>query len=845
MKQLRLLGSFGFALFAILSIQAHPLQATPAAPTSRAAETLVDWDFTNAENLTTAGSSTPVGLGVSVLDSTEAYTATGLSCSDMTAESIWDGDPCNPEGLNWSGGGFVQFGELNLQRWDGDNVAACGANNDGVNDNYLSFTVTSSGSPFEVTRISISLWRNGSGAPAQYAFEVIPDGGTPVSFGASQIDSVHGDGGFDWFQFDDAVTATSSVEIRFRPAAASGGLGTGNLHIDGLRVETGTTSEPPPGPNVLFLIADDLTASALACYGNAEVETPNIDALADRGVRFERAYCQYPVCKQGRESMMAGWYPARIGSSYDSSLGAHSTMPEHFRLNGFTTARVSKIYHMRVPGDITSGSAGPDHAASWNSTFNVQAPEWMTPGADAHYTNGSLNFSQPTNHYNLGFGSEFYVVESSTDGSEQADYIAADEAVSLLGTLQDDPFFLAVGFVRPHVPLVAKSNEFGLYDPNTLPLADSVPNDLADIPSAGIFWDEPVRGPNNDSDRRHVLQAYYATVTFMDEQLGKILDRLDELELTDDTVVVFTSDHGYHLGEHTFWQKLSLHEESARVPLIIAGPGVDSGVTTGALTELIDLYPTLADLSGLEIPPPCQGISLRPILNGAATSVRDAALSSISGGHLLRTEDWAYLRYNNGTAELYDMTPLPGGDPKQFTNLSGVPAYATIEQLLDTMLDEKLQEASAEPAKPFCSGDGNPGLCACGNESAIGAGEGCANSSGVGAVLRATGTSSVANDNLVFHMSQGPSNQFSLLLQSSSTRSVLFRDGLICLGNPLHRMELIQLDATGSGSSSVSVVTKGGVVPGDTRYYQQWYRDPAGPCGLSSNLTNALIVLWE
>jgi iduronate 2-sulfatase len=815
---------------------------------SGGAEVVVDWDFTAAHNLAAPGNAVPVGLGSAVLAGTEATTDPRLLCSDMTAESAWEGDPCNPSGLYWSGGGFVEYGELNLQQWDGDYSAGCGASNDGVNDNYLSFTLTAAGAPIEVSRISIRCWRNGTGAPGTYAMEVIADGGAPTAFGVPANDLDQGDLGFDWFQFDDSITATASLEIRFRPAASGGGLGTGNLHIDGLLVEKGTDGgDPNDGPNVLFVIADDLTASALACYGNPLVETPNIDRLAERGMLFERAYCQYPVCSVSRPSLMASWYPTRISGNLDAALGDHHTLPEHFRVNGYTAARVSKIYHMRVPGDITSGAPGPDHAPSWNSTFNVTAPEWMTPGNSGHYTNGSLDFSQPTAHYNLGFGTEFYVVEGFADGSEQADALATDEAISLLGQLKDGPFFLAVGFVRPHVPLVAPSNMFGLYDPTTIPLADSVPGDLLDIPSAGIFWNEPSRGPNNDSDRRHVLQAYYATVSFMDEQLGRLLDRLDELELTDDTLIVFTSDHGYHLGEHTFWQKLSLHEESARVPLIIAGPGVTPDTTNGGLTELIDIYPTLADLAGLEVPPPCQGTSLKPVLAGTETSVRSAALCSISGGHLLRTEEWAYMRYNDGTAELYTMAPPPSGDPKQFWNLANDPAYATIRQELDAQLDAKLFEAAAEPAQPFCFGDGNPYVCPCGNESVIGDREGCLNSTGVGAVLSATGSTSVTSDNLVLHMTQGPPNQFSLLIQGNEPKSLFLGDGIQCVGSPIVRLEVILLDATGSGSSTDSMVTKGGVSPGDTRYYQQWFRDP-GPgsaCGNESNLTNGLIVRWN
>ena len=663
-----------------------------------AQSTLVDWDFSSLTHPGSAGAP----LAVPLLDPAEANASSEVTSTGLT------GERAKPsfQGLLWANTNPAP-GELNLRYFDGDLSDPGGTNNDGVNDNYLSFTLTPTGAPVTVSRISVSAWRNGSGAPETYAMEVVVDGQPPIPFGTEQRDTAHSDGVFDWFSFDDAVSASTSLEVRFRPAASPGGLGTGNLHINGLKVESDTGPPPAAGPNVLFLIADDLTANALACYGNSLVHTPNIDALASRGMRFDRAYSQYPVCNASRSSILSGLYPDRIkavgGSytAYDAALGSESTLPEHFRLNGYTSSRVSKIYHMRIPGDITSGSPGPDHGASWNTTYNVLAPEWMSPGVTGHYTNETLNFD-PHQHYNLGFGAAFYKVETYSDGREQADAVAATEAVRLLRDLQDQSFFLAVGFVRPHVPLVAPGTTFALYDAATLPLAASVPNDLLDIPSQGIFWDEPVRGPNNDDDRRSVLQAYYASVTFMDEQVGRVLAALEYLGLEDDTIVVLTSDHGYHLGEHTMWQKLSLHEESARVPLIIAGPGIGPG-TTGGLAELIDLYPTLVDLADLPMPPTCQGESLRPLLEGTAPSVREAALTIVSDGDLLRTEEWAYMRYSGGGEELYPMTVGAISDPLQFTNLASDPAHQVTRQQLEVMLDAKLDQAAADPAQgPAC-----------------------------------------------------------------------------------------------------------------------------------------------
>lgn len=450
-------------------------------------------------------------------------------------------------------------------------------------------------------------------------------------------------------------------------------------------------------PSVLFIISDDLTAEALGCYGNDQCRTPHIDALARRGVRFTRAYCQFPVCGPSRAALMSGMYPQAIGVTgngrsgrFTENLGDRPSMSQHFRNHGYYAARVSKIYHMRVPGDITAGVDGPDHVASWMERFNCQSPEWMTPGPFEMLTNERLN-RDPDTHYGLGFGTAFYVVRGDGDGAELADIKAADKAIELLEAHQDEPFFLAIGLVRPHVPLVAPSGFFDPYPGSDMRLPERIDDDWDDIPRAGISRNSQGTGLGGRLDRQcEVLAAYYACVSFMDAQVGRILDRLDQLGLRDNTIVVFTSDHGYHLGEHDFWQKMSLHEESARIPLIVSAPGMDPAEAE-CLAEQIDIYPTLAELCGLPVPEHCQGESLAGPMRDGGSTARTAAYSTKGNAHLLRTDRWAYLVYNNGETELYDMH----SDPRQFTNLANDPEHQTTRDELQELLDRKLLSIQA------------------------------------------------------------------------------------------------------------------------------------------------------
>ncbi len=457
-----------------------------------------------------------------------------------------------------------------------------------------------------------------------------------------------------------------------------------------------------PRYNILMIISDDLTAESLGCYGNTQCHTPNIDALASRGLKLNRAYCQFPVCGPSRAALMSGTYAQCVGvvgngsaEQFSRWMGDRPSMSQFFRERDWRTTRISKIYHMRVPGDITKGVAGPDHANSWDHTWNAHAPEWMTEGTAVHLSREKLKMD-PEGHYNLGFGSAFYVVQGSDpSGAKQADVMAADQAIKALETQGDQPFFLAVGLVRPHVPLVAPSPFFERYPDSEMELPHVPENDWDDIPQSGISKNSRGSGLDTPLKKQQTLAAYYACVEFMDAQVGRILNKLDELGLEDRTIVVFTSDHGYHLGEHELWQKMSLHEESTRIPLILSVPG-KAAVESNSLTQQIDLYPTLVELHGLTVPEHVQGKSFAALWDEPAKKIHDAVYCLRGRDHLIRTPDWAFIQYRDGEAELYNMRE----DPKQFTNRIHDPKAAGIQAELEQVLSDKLKQIEAAKLTP-------------------------------------------------------------------------------------------------------------------------------------------------
>ena len=450
------------------------------------------------------------------------------------------------------------------------------------------------------------------------------------------------------------------------------------------------TNQESKKMNVLFIIADDLTTTAVSSYEKGISKTPNIDKLATEGIKYTRAYCQYPVCGPSRASFLSGYYPnATQTFGYTSgreNIGQRITWPQLFKNNGYYTARVSKIYHMGVPIDIELGSNGTDDEASWTERFNSQGLEWQAVG-EAELVQGN-----PDGAIERKGGNVMTIVKAEGDDLAHSDGKTAAKASALIRKHKDVPFFIAVGFVRPHVPFVAPKADFQAYPHEDINLPYNFEGDWDDIPKKGINYVTSKNAQMNDVQKQKAIAGYYASVKYMDRQVGKILNTLKDEGLEDNTIVIFTSDHGFHLGEHEFWMKVSVKEESAKVPLIIKVPGKEPAVCN-SFVELLDLYPTVAELAGLSYSPHIQGKSLVKTLNNPKTKVRDTAFSVTQNGEtfLLRSDKWAYIQYNEDASlgvELFDMEM----DPEQFTNLAFADEYSDVVRDFQVKLKQKLKE---------------------------------------------------------------------------------------------------------------------------------------------------------
>ena len=436
--------------------------------------------------------------------------------------------------------------------------------------------------------------------------------------------------------------------------------------------------------NVLFIAVDDMNCD-VGCYGNAQVKTPNIDRLAKMGVRFEHAYCQFPLCSPSRSSLMTGLRPDTtqvydLQKHFRTVMPDVVTLPQCFMRGGYFAARVGKIYHYGNPGDI--GTSGLDDPTSWNEFYNPAGRDKTVLETDI------INYTPKR-----GLGSAMAFLSDKTgDDKEHTDGKVATQAIKLLEQHGDKPFFIASGFYKPHTPYIAPERYFRPYPLDQIQMPLMTPNDVQDVPKAALASTMPWPWFGvTQAQARECKQAYYAAVSFVDAQIGRVLDSMDRLKLWDHTVVVFWSDHGYHLGDHGLWMKQSLFENSAHVPLVIVAPGAKGNGTTCARTvEFVDLYPTLADLAGLKAPDNLAGKSLKPLLDNPHASWDKPAFTQVwrgtFAGHSVRTERYRYTEWDGGKqgTQLYDYDV----DPKEEHNLANDPKHAAIIAGLKMLVDK-------------------------------------------------------------------------------------------------------------------------------------------------------------
>ncbi len=427
--------------------------------------------------------------------------------------------------------------------------------------------------------------------------------------------------------------------------------------------------------NVLFIAVDDLNHS-LACYGHSTVKSPNIDRLASRGVRFDRAYCQFTVCNPSRTSLLTGLRPDSTGvldnmTPFRSKLPDVVTLPQLFRQHGYVTARVGKIFH---------AGKDTDDPKAWDVTSDPKGTPLGREGQGRNLTGGRVKWC----HWLAAEG----------DDEDQPDGQVAAEAIHLLEQQGQKPFFLAVGFHKPHDPFIAPKRYFDLYPLDQLELPQDPADRSAELPQAiASSWKKEF-DRFTDRERREFMRAYYAGISFMDAQLGKVLAALDRLELWQNTTVVLLGDHGYHLGDRGWWNKNTVFESSARAPLIVVTPQMSRrGVGCAGIVEFVDIYPTLADLHGLPAPKDLAGTSLKRLLHDPNLRGKKMAFTQVQrggvAGRSVRTERWRYTEWDQGKqgVELYDHD----SDPGEYYNLAEDSRHAVIIQELSKAIQRDMR----------------------------------------------------------------------------------------------------------------------------------------------------------
>jgi arylsulfatase A-like enzyme len=443
---------------------------------------------------------------------------------------------------------------------------------------------------------------------------------------------------------------------------------------------TRTTAADADRPNVLFIAVDDLNDWVGPLHGHPQVKTPHFDRLAARGVTFTNAHCQSPLCNPSRTSLMTGLRPSTTGVyclapwfREVEPLRDVVTLSEHFTANGYHTFTTGKIFHGGYPPK-------PHRAREFH--------DWGPPSGIGVRPPAKLVTTPGDNHPLVDWGTFDHRDE------DKGDWHCASYTVEKLNSNLPEPFFLSCGFFLPHVPCYATQKWFDLYPEETLQLPEALDGDRDDTPEFSwyLHWQLPevrLSWLQAENQWKPLVRAYLASVSFMDSQVGRVLDALEASGHADDTVVVLWSDHGWHLGEKAITGKNTLWDRSARVPLIFAGPGIVAGAQCGEPAELLDIYPTLVELCGLPQPKipaamhdrvqGLEGHSLVPQLaNPQAVRHFPAITTHNVHNHGIRTSRWRYIRYADGSEELYDMQ----SDPREWKNLASDPEHRmTIAEL--------------------------------------------------------------------------------------------------------------------------------------------------------------------
>ncbi len=426
-------------------------------------------------------------------------------------------------------------------------------------------------------------------------------------------------------------------------------------------------------PNVLLICVDDLKP-AIGCFGDPIAITPNIDRLATRGVRFDMAYCNQAVCSPSRNSLMTGLRPQTIGvydlpTHFRLAVPDAVTLSQYFKDHGYHAAGLGKIFH--------TGHGNKDDQLSWS------VPSWR-PKAPSYVDKQNLAAIRPD-----AKGKRRGPATESADVPDEtyADGLIAGEAMRRLESFKEEPrkpFFLAVGFLKPHLPFVAPQRYWDLYQPAALPMPEirSAPKDAPSYAKTSggelrNYSDMPSKGAIDESTTRHLIHGYYAATSYADAQIGKVLAALDRLGLADNTIVALWGDHGWHLGDHGMWCKHTNYEQAARIPVVVAPPGSTRGFASTAMIETVDLYPTLCELAGLPIPDTIDGRSFANVIRQSSASARDYVTHVYPRGNRLgrairnpryRMVEWKVPGESPDTAEieLYDYQ----NDPLETKNIA-------------------------------------------------------------------------------------------------------------------------------------------------------------------------------